>query len=425
MFGEWLRFHIAKNWKCHVLDTHFVKDRWYFCRIAIKLYTDVFRRKDGLRYREFYLKKCRGVIDDHAIEMKEEPQHRSVFCKRYFGESEVESKVIKEYISPEIYVAVIEDAIVIGNSTGIVVDDYYINDYLAQNYRFASLSGVEYLLHKDRIGLVYRANISGELGEAVSIVSSESDNLFHLCVEVLGRLIYVLNDSRYRCMPIMIAQEVLENENLLSFVKAVVGEKRSIIGVRKEECYRVKKLIFPSSVSWMPMNIKSGYKLQNKDTLLCKSSLLFVRNCVLEKMKIERKSESKCEKIYISRKKVKSNRLANEEEIEYIAKQHGFKIVYPETLSFNEQVQVFYFGRIIVGCAGAAFTNLLFCTEGSKAYLIAPKSHRTALWSTYAENIGVNLEYLEGNVIKQGKAWAQDEFCLDLSYFEEFLQQLQ
>lgn len=56
-------------------------------------------------------------------------------------------------------------------------------------------------------------------------------------------------------------------------------------------------------------------------------------------------------RIYVSRTKLKGLRnLVNELEIEDLFKRKGFQIIYPETMSFYEQINVFSEASIVAGC---------------------------------------------------------------------------
>jgi capsular polysaccharide biosynthesis protein len=64
--------------------------------------------------------------------------------------------------------------------------------------------------------------------------------------------------------------------------------------------------------------------------------------------------------IYISRKKAGVRRVINEDDVISSLQKSGFKDYCLEDLSFQEQIELFYDARIVVGPHGAGFTNLLF-----------------------------------------------------------------
>ena len=67
----------------------------------------------------------------------------------------------------------------------------------------------------------------------------------------------------------------------------------------------------------------------------------------------------------------------NENEIMDILKPYGFVSISPECLTFEEQVSLFHGAKWIIGGTGAAFTNVLFCSEGCKILCIRATNIRT------------------------------------------------
>jgi hypothetical protein len=90
-------------------------------------------------------------------------------------------------------------------------------------------------------------------------------------------------------------------------------------------------------------------------------------NPLLEKVNAVRRGD----KIFLSRKG-KNRNLINYEEIEGYFEKKGFSIVEPHLLKLEEKVNLFHNASIIVGPFGSAFTNLLFCSKGTKVLLFAP-----------------------------------------------------
>ncbi|TNE35798.1 MAG: glycosyltransferase family 61 protein, partial [Alphaproteobacteria bacterium] len=76
-----------------------------------------------------------------------------------------------------------------------------------------------------------------------------------------------------------------------------------------------------------------------------------------------------CRRLYLSRQKVSSRHILNNEELEEYLSSQGFFIFYPEEFSFGEQIAAFQRAEVIVGAKGAAFTNLIFCSQNAHALL--------------------------------------------------------
>ena len=71
-------------------------------------------------------------------------------------------------------------------------------------------------------------------------------------------------------------------------------------------------------------------------------------------------------KIYISRSKARKRKLVNEEECVATLSKYGFKTIYFEDYSFEQQVQIALNAQYLISNHGAGLTNMLFMKSGSK-----------------------------------------------------------
>jgi capsular polysaccharide biosynthesis protein len=73
-------------------------------------------------------------------------------------------------------------------------------------------------------------------------------------------------------------------------------------------------------------------------------------------------------KLFVSRRNTPSafRALENADELEAIARDHGFSVVHPETLSWRRQVRLFSRARYVVGEFGSGMHSTLFSRRGGK-----------------------------------------------------------
>jgi capsular polysaccharide biosynthesis protein len=69
-------------------------------------------------------------------------------------------------------------------------------------------------------------------------------------------------------------------------------------------------------------------------------------------------------RLYISRAGASYRKVVNESQVIDLLLGKGFTVVYPEQLSFEEQVRSFAAAEIVVGLTGAAFNNMMFMHSG-------------------------------------------------------------
>jgi capsular polysaccharide biosynthesis protein len=82
-------------------------------------------------------------------------------------------------------------------------------------------------------------------------------------------------------------------------------------------------------------------------------------------------------KIYLSRKyqdQKDSSRKFNDSEVEALFERFGFEIVYPEQLSFKEQISIYADTKILAGPVGSAMHNAAFMNENGTVLILAPNS---------------------------------------------------
>lgn len=76
-------------------------------------------------------------------------------------------------------------------------------------------------------------------------------------------------------------------------------------------------------------------------------------------------------KVYISRGKASRRTIINEDQIIAILKAKGFEILFTETLSLQQQIDIFSTAAVLVSSHGAGLTNMLFMPEGGEVIELA------------------------------------------------------
>ena len=76
--------------------------------------------------------------------------------------------------------------------------------------------------------------------------------------------------------------------------------------------------------------------------------------------------------IYLARTPSPQRNFLTEDRLRAEVARLGFAIIFPEQLPIDEQIAVFNRADILVGCAGAAFANVLYCKEDAQVVEIIP-----------------------------------------------------
>jgi len=83
-------------------------------------------------------------------------------------------------------------------------------------------------------------------------------------------------------------------------------------------------------------------------------------------------SKTTSRKIFLTRHKTRLRFIENGDEIEVICRNHGYAIVDADTLSPQQQVEVFSSVSHLVGIHGAGLTNMIFCPPGCRVLELFP-----------------------------------------------------
>lgn len=323
---------------------------------------------------------------------------------------------IETYSSPEIYIAEISDATICGGSSVILSYDDFLNDIMANDIenrldiKFSNIIGKygnKYIVIKEKASKV--------IGKGVFLLGFASYNYYHFTVEIMSRLRYIDAVEEYRDLPLVVDSCMVKTKQFKNMLDLFNVYKREIIPIDLNECIQVGELIYPSYNTWMPINVRKREMIRDKDFIIEKSCLQNIRSYVrTEKRKVSKK------KIFISRRNVHFSRLENEESIVNIFKKIGFEIVYPEELTYLQQVRLFEDSEYVVGTSGAALTNIVYCNTDTHFICIIPEEYKFYMYSTIGHMLGMKVVFLNADITVRTACPAMDIFRLDEEYCLRF-----
>jgi tetratricopeptide (TPR) repeat protein len=128
----------------------------------------------------------------------------------------------------------------------------------------------------------------------------------------------------------------------------------------------------------------------------------------------------KKQRIFISRQE--KRRVINEDELVAVLSKFGFKSIAPESLSVAEQISLFAAAEVVIGAHGAALTNTVFCSPGTKVIEIFGPDYVNPCYRKLSSQVG--LEYWEfiGERVLDIDSHSQQEGGEQVNYvFEDIL----
>ena len=114
--------------------------------------------------------------------------------------------------------------------------------------------------------------------------------------------------------------------------------------------------------------------------------------------------------LYISRSNARIRYLENEIEVVTMLKGLGFETVSLDRLSTFEQAKLFNEAKLIVGCHGAAFANIVFASRGATLIELFERGHFAHCYHAIANQVGMQYGFLVG--IRKGLGFTIDVAAL-------------
>ena len=247
--------------------------------------------------------------------------------------------------------------------------------------------------------------------EAFVLSGRASGNYFHWLIEDLPRLEVfrkypeVLKSVRYLVLD---AQIPKQNFEALAIATKVLGLEHLVwIKKKHDESVRAPALYSATLPTYHPDRFDLPY---SQTTAIDLGSIKFLREVFLKKN--QNRDPVPRKKIYLSRKKGAARGVVNYEAVDRVISASGFQTVFPELLTFPEQIELFSSASHIVAQSGAGLTNLAFCAPGTKVLaMTAERNSEYPMYSTILEFVGGEFVHLMGAPIKnRDDCVSEDEF---------------
>lgn len=217
-----------------------------------------------------------------------------------------------------------------------------------------------------------------------------ADNYFHWMLEVLAR-IHLIQKSNIKINKYIINHRSLPFQ--LETLQACGIPEDRIIVPHNDFHLKAKQLVVPSYV-----NLPNAWS--------CK----YVRELLLNRVTI--KKDKEYERIYIMRKN--RRKITNETEILQVLNEYGFKIISPESMSVQKQIEVFHSAKIVIGAHGAGLANLVFCEPGTRVIELFASSYIEPHYWLISRLMNLDYRFIIGKRKIRIKWWSGfDDMTID------------
>ena len=294
-------------------------------------------------------------------------------------------------VFPAVMAHRLSNAIVHSSSSAIICgENIVLSDYYYENRQRVICTGGNFKAINNNFGII-DARTTESLSSGIAIFGSGSFNYYHWLIEILPTAFLsqrLAADFQY--FPLLVPEQY---EKHLSYKDSldIFRAGRTIVTLRSDRQYQVDDLLVIDSPVHGPFNLRSGMWPRITDYRHSTPVLTAFRQTILDAAGVSGLPPER--KLFLARGG--DRRSYNQNELAEISKNYGFEVVFPEELSFLEQVRLFQSARIIVGASGAAWANMLFCSRGSKGLTwVFPEYDEFCAYSNIARTVGLDLEYL-------------------------------
>lgn len=249
------------------------------------------------------------------------------------------------------------------------------------------------IMHGEESAIVKQKPIS-HIKKGIFIAGNGANNYYHWLIEIAAKC-QLLADIpiQYRKWPLLVSEKVREISVFKSILDKLISEYE-VIYMAAGLTYMVNSLIWIDTPNRLPFNMSYNAYTSTKDFYLREDSIVYLRAKLLSENK-SHKQLSFHERIFLSRKS--DNRNYNKEAVIELFEDYGFKLLYMEDYELEEQINIVKHAKYIAGPTGAAWTNILFCTEGTQCICWMAKEYgEFSAFSNIAKIVGVDLHYLRG-----------------------------
>ena len=376
-----------------------------------------------LKFGSLVLKKVVWLdeADTHKIEIICQEQERLTYGPKFLGEKPKKAHVV----APSIWLYKFKNACVTSSSSNIISgDNVYLERIQYINKNLADYSTGFVFEHNSEKAIVDK-NIDFEVDSGVFLGGNGSWNYYHWLIEILPKIYYYLKAGALNNnITLFVPDDV---KRIGSFDKllttALSNYKFDLKYMQRGRIYRVNNLQTITTASNIVFNCRKLFS----DVNFCyfrKESIEYIKSIARQILDDTFKNSSKSnsyKRIFLARK-ANSVREYNQEETLGVLQSFGFQPIFMEDLTIEEQITAFMQAEFIIGPSGAAWTNIIFCSPGTKALSWLPeKGKNFSVFSSLAAYSKVDMHFFLRNSYSNE---LHGQYAIDLKELKKALNKL-
>jgi len=261
-------------------------------------------------------------------------------------------------------------------------------------------------MHGQRTALVSKRP-TDYLDKGIFLGGNGSYNYFHWMIEILPKVQWLQDlDEEYQAFPLLVSEDV---NHISSFREALdlLVKDHPLVMLKKNKTYCVDRLVYINAPNNLPFNLRRKEKTKVSDAYIRPVSIKYLR----ERLIGNPNNDVRCYKNRVFFARRANQRNYNQDEVFAVFEKKWFRKVFMEDLSLREQIDLMSNAEMIAGPTGAAWTNLIFCSEGTKCLCwMAEEFKEFSGYSNLAHIVGADLRYI---TFRAGTQSTRDLYKLD------------
>lgn len=304
--------------------------------------------------------------------------------------------------APPQYVALFRDCLTFPRSNLVLKGDRLIYD-LAAHPRSAVADIKDGINPGQIMTAVYGASraLVEEPGEThrldagLMMFGLQSKNYGHWLLEFVPRMLWFNDPACPSDFPICIDDHMPDTHRQ---IVALIDERDRPILPLPGLATRFGELGVAPVPTFFPFDTRMGHPVY--DAVWPADVLAVLRETVLGKLAARGTDLRRTgRRIVLSRRGFVQRQLLNEAEIVDALTRRGFEVVYPELMSFADQIATYHSADVIVGSASSALTNCIFCNANAKvvALIHENRSFNFRGYTSMIASSGARVQFIRGS----------------------------
>lgn len=343
-------------------------------KIQIAIYNFIYKKKISV------LK----IEDIHKLEKLKEIEPQLKF-NSFEQKSLNQENKFKTLTIPSLNIFSIENPIININSSAIVKNGKLYFERINDNERFNE-GNIKYHNKTYAVADIFFDEI---IEEGFFLGGNGCWNWYHYIIEILPKVLLIENIN---CRTLLFSDDISKYPTMKEALLNLITEnKYNIKFLNKNQNFKVRKLFFINEINKIEFN-KINPNINNANTAYFREKYLHL---LREKLLLNyiKEENNLNKKIFLWREN--THRIAqNQNEVLVYLEKNGFEKIDSSTLTLEQQIKIFNSAEIIIGTTGAAWSNLIFCKQNTKAIIFSPIFFNSFnAFSNLAKIFNINLTY--------------------------------